>query len=170
MSLTGRFSALFLGALGLVLVGFSTVLYVSARIYLDRRVSDRLAAALAILAAAAEIHTDGVEWEPQERVLPLGQESGPERLRWMVFDDQGRRIDHSRNLIDAELTADWVPRARRRGVAVPVGGSAGPDPGRWPSAVCDPARVSYPAPTRATVREEPPHPDRVRGAPSLRWS
>jgi hypothetical protein len=81
MSLNGRFSALFLGALGLVLVGFSTVLYISARIYLDRRVSDRLGAALAVLAAAAEIHTDGVEWEPQERILPLGQESGPERLR-----------------------------------------------------------------------------------------
>jgi two-component system, OmpR family, sensor kinase len=93
-----------------VLVGFSTVLYVSARIYLDRRVSDRLAAALAVLAAAAEIHADGIEWEPQERILPLGQESGPERLRWIVFDGQGRRIDHSRNLIDAELTADWVPR------------------------------------------------------------
>ena len=38
MSLTGRFSALFLAALGLVLVGFSTALYVSARIYLDRQV------------------------------------------------------------------------------------------------------------------------------------
>ena len=110
MSLSGRFSALFLGAMALVLVGFSTVLYVSARIYLDRRVSDRLSASLAVLAAAAEIHTDGVEWEPQERILPLGQESGPERLRWIVFDEQGRRIDHSRNLIDAELTADWIPR------------------------------------------------------------
>ena len=111
MSLTGRFSALFLSALGLVLVGFSTALYVSARIYLDRQVSDRLDASLAVLAAAAEIHPDGVEWEPQERVLPLGQESGPERLRWIVFDDRGRRIDHSRNLVDADLTAEWVPQA-----------------------------------------------------------
>ena len=110
MSLTGRFSALFLGALGLVLVGFSTVLYLSARIYLDRQVSDRLDASLAVLAAAAELHADGVEWEPQERILPLGQEPGPERLRWIVFDGQGRRVDHSRNLIDAELTGDWIPR------------------------------------------------------------
>ena len=37
------------------------------RIYLDRRVSDRLDASLAVLAAAAEIHPGGVEWEPQER-------------------------------------------------------------------------------------------------------
>ena len=77
MSLTGRFSALFLAALGLVLVAFSTVLYVSAQIYLDRQVSDRLDAALAVLAAAAEIHPDGVEWEPQERVLRWARSPGP---------------------------------------------------------------------------------------------
>lgn len=111
MTLTGRFSVLFSGTLGIVLVGFSSVLYLSARIYLDRQVDSRLDASLAVLAAAAEIHADGVEWEPQERVLPLGQESGPERLRWMVFDGRGERVDHSRNLIDAELTADWIPHA-----------------------------------------------------------
>src|SRR5205814_1804649 len=42
--------------------------------------------------------------------LPLGQEPGAERLRWMVFDDRGRRVDHSRNLVDADLTAAWIPR------------------------------------------------------------
>jgi signal transduction histidine kinase len=110
MSLIGRFSAFFLAALAIVLVGFSTALYVSARIYFERQVSDRLAAALAILSAAAEIHPSGVEWEPQERVLPLGQESGNERLRWMVFDNHGRRIDHSRNLVDDDLTPAWTPR------------------------------------------------------------
>jgi signal transduction histidine kinase len=109
MSLTGRLSALLLAALGLVLLGFSTALYVSALFYLNRQVSDRLSSALAVLAAAAEIHPEGVEWEPQERVLPLGQESGAERLRWMVFNEQGHRIDHSRNLADLDLTAAWVP-------------------------------------------------------------
>jgi two-component system, OmpR family, sensor kinase len=112
MSLTGRFSAFFLSALVIVLIGFSSALYVSARIYFERQISDRLFAALAILSVAAEIHPDGVEWEPQERVLPLGQESGAERLLWMVFDDQGRRVDHSRNLVDADLTAAWTPDAR----------------------------------------------------------
>jgi signal transduction histidine kinase len=116
MSLTGRFSALFLGAIGLVLVGFSTALYVSARVYLYRQVNERLSASLAVLAAAAETHPDGVEWEPQERVLPLGQESGTERLRWMVFDDQGRLVDHSRNLVDAELTPSWRPRPGTSGL------------------------------------------------------
>ena len=110
MSLTGRFSALFLAALAVVLVAFSTALYVAARVYLHRRVGERLDAALAVLAAAAEVHPEGVEWEPQERVLPLGQEPGPERLRWMVFDPRGRRIDRSRNLAEADLTPDWTPR------------------------------------------------------------
>jgi signal transduction histidine kinase len=110
MSLAGRFSALFLAALGSVLLGFSTALYVAARVYLDRQLGERLAAALAVLAAAAEVHPEGVEWEPQERILPLGQESGPDRLRWMVFDEDGHRIDHSRNLVDAELSPDWTPR------------------------------------------------------------
>ncbi len=109
MSLTGRFSAIFLSALTLVLVGFSAVLYISARIYLDRQVGDRLAAALAILAAAAEIHAHGVEWEPQERILPLGQDSGVDRLRWIVFDNRGRCVDHSRNWADSDLTATWIP-------------------------------------------------------------
>jgi signal transduction histidine kinase len=104
MSLTRRFSALFLVVLSLVLLGFSTALFISARIYLDRQVRDRLAAAVAVLAAAAEIHPDGVEWEPQERVLPLGQETGPDQLRWLVFDDRGRRVDHSRNWTDVELS------------------------------------------------------------------
>src|SRR5262249_60044094 len=29
--------------------------------------------------------------------------------RWMVFDDRGGRIDHSRNLVDADLTSAWIP-------------------------------------------------------------
>ena len=103
MSLTRRFSALCLTVLAVVLLVFSTAVYVSARIYLDRQVRERVEAALAVLAAAAEIHPKGVEWEPQERDLPLGQETGPDRLRWLVFDDHGGRVDHSRNWTEAEL-------------------------------------------------------------------
>ncbi|HEY2437819.1 MAG TPA: ATP-binding protein, partial [Solirubrobacteraceae bacterium] len=110
MSLTGRFSALFLGALGVVLTGYSAALYGSARLYLDRQLRERLAAASAVLAAAAEIHPDGVEWEPQERLLRLGHEAGTRRLRWMIFDNRGRRIDQSQNLSEAELTPAWSPR------------------------------------------------------------
>lgn len=110
MSLTGRFSALFLAALGLSLAIFSTALYVSARVYLDRRVRERLDAALAILAAAAEIHPDSVEWEPQERSIALGQETGADRLRWVVLDDQGRPLDRSPNLAESEDLAEELAR------------------------------------------------------------
>ena len=168
MSLNSRFSALFLGVMGLVLVGFSTVLYISARIYLDRRVSDRLAASLAVLAAAAEIHTSGVEWEPQERVLPLGQESGPERLRWMVFDGQGHRIDHSRNLIDAELTADWVPRSGARSCR-PAWWIGWTGPGRWLSVVLAPVWANYPAPALPRLARSRRTPIRPRCS-IPRWS
>ena len=110
MTLRNRLSLFFLATVGLVLAGLCASLYVSIRFYLHRQLQDRLESALSILAGAAEIHPQGIEWEPQWRALPLGQESGPERLRWMVHDDQGRRIDHSRNLVDANLTREWVPR------------------------------------------------------------
>ena len=116
MTLAARLSAFFLGSLGLVLVAFSATLYVAAQVYLERQVAERLDAALDVLAAAAEVHPDSVEWEPQERVLPLGQEAGREHLRWMIFDDRGRRVDRSRNLDDADLTADWAPRPGEGGL------------------------------------------------------
>ena len=49
MSLANRFLILLLGTLGLVLVGFSSGLYVTSRIYLDHRVDDRLTAILSML-------------------------------------------------------------------------------------------------------------------------
>ena len=53
MTLTARLSAFFLGALAVVLVGFSASLYLLARAYLHREVADRLEAALDTLTAAA---------------------------------------------------------------------------------------------------------------------
>ena len=111
MKLTTRLSAFFLVALAVVLVGFSTALYVSAAIYLHRQVDDRLKSALAVLAAATEIHPEGVEWEPSERELTLGQSDGPDRLRWIVLDGRGARVDRSPNLDDAILTPEWTPRS-----------------------------------------------------------
>ncbi len=109
MSLTGRFSWLVLTTLAAVLMAYSAALYLGAGRYLDQQVGDRLNSALAVLAAAAEVGDDGVEWEPQERILPLGQDSGPDQLRWLVFDERGRRLDHSRNLGDADLDLSWTP-------------------------------------------------------------
>jgi signal transduction histidine kinase len=160
MSLTGRFSALFLAALGLALAIFSTALFVSARVYLDRRVRERLDAALAILAAAAEIHPEGVEWEPRERALELGQESGADRLHWMVLDDRGRRIGHSPNLDGSEELAEELARpvGSGRGRLVDRNGAAWRVSRRvlWPEAspASGPSSRDQPA-----GPEAPEHPD-----------
>jgi signal transduction histidine kinase len=127
MSLAGRFTFLVLGILALVLAGLASAVQIGAWTHLDRQVRDRSSAALAVLEAAAEIHPDGVEWEPRERLLSVGQEGGANRLRWMVFDAQGRRIDASPNLGEAELTA-WVPHLDRSESLVRVGGRRG---GAW---------------------------------------
>ena len=127
MSLTGRFSALFLGALGLVLVVFSTVLYISARIYLDRRVSDRLDASLAVLAAAAEIHTD----RSRVGAPGAGPSAGPGvRARAAALDGLRRSGPSHRSFAQPDrrrIDRGLGSSLRGRGVAVPLGGSAGPD-------------------------------------------
>jgi signal transduction histidine kinase len=51
-----------------------------------------------------------VEWEPQERALSLGEESGADHLRWLVLDDGGRRVDHSRNFDEAGIPAEELAR------------------------------------------------------------
>jgi two-component system, OmpR family, sensor kinase len=107
--LSSRVSAFFLAALAVVLAGFSAGIYVTASRYLRHQVDERLASSLAVLVAAVEIHNDSVEWEPQEREVLLGQEDGPNGLRWTVHDDRGQRIGHSPNLDDSSLTAAWTP-------------------------------------------------------------
>jgi heavy metal sensor kinase len=98
MSLTNRLSAFFLGALALVLVGFSLTLYLLARVYLDRQVDDQLQNALDVLTAATEVQPTGVEWEPQERPLTLGRERGAGQVCWTVLDLYGKPVDRSRNV------------------------------------------------------------------------
>jgi heavy metal sensor kinase len=95
MTLTTRLSVFFLGALALVLIGFSATLLLLARAYLHRQVDDRLEAALNTLTAAAEIGPEGLEWEPHERQLSLGQDDGDERLCWIVSDVEGRPLSRS---------------------------------------------------------------------------
>jgi signal transduction histidine kinase len=92
-----------------ILAAFSAATYLNARRSFHHLVDERPDSALAVL-AAAEVHPGDVEWEPQECVLPIGQDGGADRLRWMVFDDEGRRVDQSRNLTDSEPTPVWAPR------------------------------------------------------------
>jgi heavy metal sensor kinase len=98
MTLTTRLSVFFLTALALVLAGFSTGLYLLARSYLYRQADERLAAALETLVAAADVEDGEAEWKPEERVLTLGEGTGPEQVRWQVEDAAGRTLARSPNL------------------------------------------------------------------------
>ncbi len=98
MSLSARLSTFFLGALALVLVGFSTTLYLLGRSYLYHQVDERLQAAMDTLVAAAEMEGRGVEWEPNERHFTLGQQAGEDQVRWIVRDERGQAVDRSANL------------------------------------------------------------------------
>jgi heavy metal sensor kinase len=115
VSLNTRLSAFFLGALAVVLAGFSTTLYLLARTNLHRHVEVRLTAALDTLEAAAEMEQDGIDWEPEAHPLTLGQDSSAEQVRWIVRD--GSVIEQSANLgPDEPLTSnspDWLVQERR---------------------------------------------------------
>ena len=119
MTLSRRVSFFFLSSLAIVLVGFSSALCLLARTYLFRRVDARIDAVLTTLAASAEFKRDGIEWEPNQRPIAIGLSSDPGEPRWMVQDQEGRVIDHSRNLTPAESSPEIFKRnpwkfARRR--------------------------------------------------------
>jgi heavy metal sensor kinase len=111
LTLTNRLSASFLGALALILVGFSTALYVLASMTLNRSVDDRLDAALATLGALAEDEPGGLDWEPDERQFSIGLETGHDQVRWRVLDDRGLEVDRSKNLGDPAVLGE--PGSRR---------------------------------------------------------
>jgi two-component system OmpR family sensor kinase len=125
MSLTTRLSAFLLATLALVLVGFSLALYLSAESYLRQQRVDRLLNSLAILVAAAERSESGVEWEPQERELALGQDLHEDPLRWMVHNQAGQLLDHSRNWDNANLTSEWGSRISETNIPTRLADSSG---------------------------------------------
>jgi len=104
MRLSTRLSVFFLAALALVLLGFSIGLFGLASRYLHRQVDERLDAALNMLAAAAEVTSAGVEWEPQERTLSFGRRTLEDRFCWQVCDERGQRLDGSPGELDHFLT------------------------------------------------------------------
>ncbi|HEY1860225.1 MAG TPA: ATP-binding protein [Gemmataceae bacterium] len=106
MTLTTRLSIFFVTALAVVLAAFSAALFLLARTYLYRQVDERLQAAIDTLTASVEEGPDGVEWEPQERHVYLGQDNGADQVRWLVTDLQGRVVDHSQNLAFDDTLAD----------------------------------------------------------------
>jgi two-component system, OmpR family, sensor kinase len=111
MSLATRLSAFFLIALALVLVGFSGALYVLARSYLVGQLDERLQSALDTLEASVDIEPGGLEWEPADRQMTLGVETGPGAVCWVVRDDRGALVDRSANAAPARFPRDWMPAA-----------------------------------------------------------
>ncbi len=120
MTLNTRLSIFFVTTLTLVLVAFSSALYGVASKYLHRQADERLEAVLNTLAAAAEIHDDGVEWEPVERKLSFGRRMVEGQLVWAVLDDQRRRLDGSNQAgtgIDLpDLTSRTILFGRPKGI------------------------------------------------------
>ncbi len=108
MSLADRISWFFLASLAVVLAGFSVALYALAAEHLGRQVDERLDAALATLAAAAEVNPGVVEWEPGERVLGLGRDPGAEGLRWVIRNEHGP-VDRSENFDPRRLASADSP-------------------------------------------------------------
>src|SRR5262245_30611806 len=98
MTLTTRLSLFFLGALALVLAGFSATLYYLAQTYLYRQVDERLTAAVHTLTAAAAVDNDSVRWQPQDREVTIGRDPGPDQVRWLVRDASGKVVQRSANL------------------------------------------------------------------------
>lgn len=117
MTLTTRLTAAALAALAAVLAGFSAALYLLARDHLYRRADDRLAAAAAVLVAAAEVHPDGVEWEPAERRLAPGPGPGGAEIVWLVTDPGGRVVDRAVPDDAADFLTDAAAHLRQTGRA-----------------------------------------------------
>jgi signal transduction histidine kinase len=119
MSLVNRVSLFFLAALAVVLAGFALTLYLLAARYLHAQADHRLESALQTLVAATEVHPNDVEWEPTERRITMGDEPGPEHLRWTVHDLDGRLVDCSPNLErprhkgKSPTSSDWRVLTRR---------------------------------------------------------
>jgi signal transduction histidine kinase len=110
MSLSNRFLILLLGTLGLVLVGLSTALYVTSRIYLDRRVDDRLTAILSMLNTCADATPGWVRWEPREKRLPPSRWRERDATTWLVTDGRGHLLTCPRDLRHEELRLSWASR------------------------------------------------------------
>jgi heavy metal sensor kinase len=107
MTLTTRLSLFFLTSLALVLAGFSISLYWLARTHLLHQMEERATAVLGTLSAVVEPEPDGLEWNGGERQLAIGKEETGHPLVWAVFDEQGHRLDGSR---DASTVAGPVDR------------------------------------------------------------
>ncbi|MGC3971340.1 MAG: HAMP domain-containing protein [Pirellulales bacterium] len=101
MTLVNRLSLFFLASLTAALVGVSALFYTLFRAHLEQQFDQQLYGALHLLVAAVEVEPDDVKFEPSDHTIGLGTEDGLEDVRWLVCDEAGLVMDHSRNLSTA---------------------------------------------------------------------
>jgi two-component system, OmpR family, sensor kinase len=94
MSLATRVSGFFLAALALVLVGFSTTLYLLAGSHFQRDLDERLVTALDVLSGAADVQPGRVEWEPLARPMLKSASSQEDPVRWVVSDGRTKVLEN----------------------------------------------------------------------------
>ena len=99
MTIVNRLSMLFLIWLGIILAGFSALVFAIEWYYLYRQADAQSISAFHALVAAIEVHPTDVEWEPNERKIVLGHGSGFDQVRWSVHDNLGKLVDYSDNLL-----------------------------------------------------------------------
>lgn len=98
MTLVNRVSAFFLTAMAAVLVTCSVLFYVVVRQQLVEQFDRQLFSVLDPLVAAIEAEPDSVKWQPTEHEISMGMEGNANQARWVVTDDAGGMVEHSRNL------------------------------------------------------------------------
>jgi signal transduction histidine kinase len=98
----------FLIWLGIILAGFSAMVFGIEWYYLYKQSDTQSISAFHALVAAIEVHPDDVEWEPNERKIIIGGGSGLDQVRWCVHDNAGKLVDYSDNL---EVEDSWTAGA-----------------------------------------------------------
>jgi signal transduction histidine kinase len=110
VTLTNRLSAFFLGALAVVLVGFSVALFLLARAAAYRDLDRRVQGAIDAMSSAVEVKPNGVDWEPNERGFTLSAHASDAPVGWGVFDDTGTLIARSPGAHGPEFLAQLTGR------------------------------------------------------------
>ena len=96
MTLVDRVSVFFLGALAVILVGYSSVLYYTVQRREYHEFDQRLQSALYVLTAAIEVEQDDVKWQRSDHTIHLGDKA--DEVHWFIAAANGRVVDCSRNL------------------------------------------------------------------------
>jgi heavy metal sensor kinase len=102
MSLATRVSGFFLAALALVLVGFSTTLYLLAGSHFQRDLDERLVTALDVLSGGVDVQPGRVEWEPLARPMIKSAASQEDPVRWIVSDGQSKVLENCWTDLDTD--------------------------------------------------------------------